>query len=62
MPDWKAEVRRRLRGLKLAPSQEAEIVEELAQHLEEVYEVCDTVSVLRHARHVVTAGLPCKRG
>lgn len=38
MPDWKEEVRKRLTGLKLAPSQEAEIVEELAQHLEQVYE------------------------
>ena len=38
MPDWNDEVRQRLAGLKLAPAQEAEIVEELAQHLEEVYE------------------------
>ena len=38
MPDWKEEVRKRLAGLKLAPAQEAEIVEELAQHLEQVYE------------------------
>ena len=38
MPDWKEEVRKRLSGLKLAPAHEAEIVEELAQHLEEVYE------------------------
>ena len=38
MADWKEEVRRRLSGLKLAPAQEAEIVEELAQHLEQVYE------------------------
>ncbi len=38
MPEWKKEVRKRLSGLKLAPTQEAEIVEELAQHLEDVYE------------------------
>jgi putative ABC transport system permease protein len=38
MPEWKQEVRKRLTGLKLAPPQEAEIVEELAQHLEDVYE------------------------
>src|ERR1051325_4810349 len=38
MPEWKEEVRRRLSGLKLAPAHEAEIVEELAQHLEDVYE------------------------
>src|SRR6185369_2049877 len=38
MPEWKEEVRKRVCGLRLAPSQENEIVEELAQHLEEVYE------------------------
>ncbi len=38
MPEWKEEVRKRLAGLKLPPAQEAEIVEELAQHLEDVYE------------------------
>ena len=38
MPEWKQEVRKRLSGLRLAPPQEAEIVEELAQHLEDVYE------------------------
>ncbi|HEU4507784.1 MAG TPA: ABC transporter permease [Pyrinomonadaceae bacterium] len=38
MPEWKKEVRKRIDGLRLAPSQEDEIVEELSQHLEEVYE------------------------
>jgi predicted permease len=38
MPEWKEEVRKRLSGLKLAPAHEAEIVEELAQHLDDVYE------------------------
>jgi len=38
MPDWKEEVRRRLSRLNLAPAREAEIVEELAQHLDDVYE------------------------
>ena len=38
MPDWKDEVRRRLARLNLAPAHEAEIVEELAQHLDDVYE------------------------
>jgi putative ABC transport system permease protein len=38
MPDWKEEVRKRLSGLNLAPANEAEIVEELAQHVEDVYE------------------------
>jgi putative ABC transport system permease protein len=37
MPDWKAEVRKRLSGLQLAPTREAAIVEELAQHLDESY-------------------------
>jgi putative ABC transport system permease protein len=38
MPEWKEEVRKRVSGLRFAPSPEDEIVEELAQHLEEVYE------------------------
>lgn len=38
MPEWTEEVRKRLSGVKLAPAHEAEIVEELAQHLEDVYE------------------------
>ena len=38
MPEWTEEVRRRLSGLKLARANEDEIVEELAQHLEQVYE------------------------
>jgi predicted permease len=38
MPDWKVEVRKRLAGLKLTQPQEAQIVEELAQHLDDVYE------------------------
>ena len=37
MPDWKPEIRRRLEGLKLEPTRESEIVEELAQHLEDRY-------------------------
>jgi putative ABC transport system permease protein len=35
VPDWKTEVRQRLAGLRLAPAREAEITEELAQHLED---------------------------
>src|SRR5688500_12582194 len=38
MPDWKEVVRGRLSGSGLAPTREAEIVEELAQHLEDRYE------------------------
>jgi putative ABC transport system permease protein len=38
MPDWSDEIRRRLARLRLAPTREAEIVEELSQHLEDLYE------------------------
>jgi putative ABC transport system permease protein len=38
MPDWKNEVRRRLSGLRLSPTRESEIVEELSQHLEDRHE------------------------
>src|SRR5262245_21144511 len=37
MPEWKQEIRERLAGLKLEPAREAEIVEELSQHLEDRY-------------------------
>ena len=38
MPDWKPEIVRRLAPLKLSPTREAEIAEELAQHLEDRYQ------------------------
>src|SRR5688572_3464861 len=38
MPDLKPEIRTRLRGLRLTPTREAEIVEELSQHLDDRYE------------------------
>jgi len=38
MPDWKNEIRRRMARLKLAPARESEIVEELAQHLDDRYQ------------------------
>src|SRR6266508_1853352 len=37
MPDWKLEVRRRLANLKLEPTREAAIIEELAQDLADCY-------------------------
>ena len=37
MPDWKAEIRRRLQNLQLEPTREAAIVEELAQYLDDHY-------------------------
>lgn len=38
MPDWKTAIRQRLASLKLSPPREAEIVEELSQHLEDLYD------------------------
>jgi len=37
MPDWKPEIRRRLKNSQLAPAREAAIIEELAQFLEDCY-------------------------
>ena len=36
-PDWRSEVRTRLRSAKLHPQDEAELVEEMTQHLEEQF-------------------------
>jgi putative ABC transport system permease protein len=38
MPEWKDEIRKRLNALSLSPAREAEIAEELAQHLEDRYQ------------------------
>ncbi len=38
MPRWEDEIRKRLADLKLEPTREAEIVEELAQHLDDRFE------------------------
>ncbi len=37
MPEWKREIMRRLAPLKLAAPREAEIAEEVAQHLDDRY-------------------------
>ena len=37
MPDWKEEITKRLSSLNLGPAREVEIIEELAQHLEDRY-------------------------
>src|SRR5262247_278814 len=37
MPEWKQEIRQRLAGLKLEPAREAEIVEELSEHMADRY-------------------------
>src|SRR5262249_45591568 len=54
MPDWKQEIRRRLANLQLAPTREAAIVEELAQHLDEHYAelLASGVSEREACRHV----------
>jgi len=38
MPDWRKEIERRVAGLGLEPAREAEIVEELSQHLSDRFE------------------------
>src|SRR2546423_13266422 len=38
MPDWRAEIRRRLVHARLSPAREAEVVEELAQHVQDRYD------------------------
>lgn len=38
MPNWRAEIKRRLAGLNLGPVREGEIVEELSEHLDDRYE------------------------
>src|ERR1051326_7635957 len=38
MPEFEQEIRKRLEGLGLSPAREAEIVEELSQHLDDQYE------------------------
>jgi putative ABC transport system permease protein len=37
MPKWKDEITKRLAGMKLEPTREAEIIEELSQHLDDRY-------------------------
>ena len=38
MPEWKLEIRKHLAGLNLRPEREAEIIEELSDHLQQNYE------------------------
>lgn len=37
MPEWKNEIRTRLAKLRLEPTREAAVVEELSQHLDDCY-------------------------
>src|SRR5262245_53182794 len=38
MPSWTADLRARLASLRLAPAREAEVIEELSQHLDQRYD------------------------
>src|SRR5205809_118671 len=38
MPDWKPEILSQLSGLKLEPSRELEIIEELSQHMDDQFD------------------------
>ena len=49
MPEWKREVLRRLAPLRLAPTREAEIADELAQHLEDRYQELLATGQSEHA-------------
>jgi predicted permease len=56
--DWKEEIRKRLIGLKLEPTREAEIIEELVQHLEDRYaELLAGGANAEQAFHAVVAEL-----
>jgi predicted permease len=58
MRDWSGEVVRRLASLKLPPAREAEIVEEVAQHLEDRYqELVAAGATEEEARRVALAEL-----
>jgi predicted permease len=58
MPEFKEAIRERLAGLSLSPAREAEIVEELSQHLEEQYEQAVSRGAgEEEARHAVLAEL-----
>ena len=38
MPDWRPDIASRLGGLRLDPAREAEIIEELSEHLDQRYD------------------------
>ncbi|MBO0859336.1 MAG: ABC transporter permease, partial [Chloracidobacterium sp.] len=58
MPEWKDEVKERLARLKLDPAREAEIVEELSQHLEDRYtEALDSGATPEEASRAALAEL-----
>jgi predicted permease len=51
MPDWKEPIRERLASAKLDPVSEAEVVEELAQHLEDCYRELRANGILEEECH-----------
>ena len=57
MPDWRAELRARLRDSGLAPADEAGVVEELAQHLELQYDELRARVGAAEAARALLAGL-----
>src|SRR5215475_1981994 len=58
MPDWKQEIERRLAPLRLSPTREASVAEELAQHLEDHYsELMGRGASAEEARRSALAGL-----
>jgi len=54
VPDWKKEIRNQLASLNLEPTREAEIVEELAQHLEDRYQELLAEGVSEAEAHHIT--------
>jgi hypothetical protein len=59
MPEWRAVIRRRLAGLALRPVDEIDIVEELAQHVEDRY--ADLVSAGASEEEAVGGSLGRRR-
>ena len=56
--DWTPEIRARLAGLRLEATREAEIIEELSQHLEDRFEeLCSTGTAEEEARRLVLEDL-----
>ena len=58
MPDWNDDLRQRLATLRLSPTREADIIEELSQHLDQRYEELRAAGKgEREARHLATLEL-----
>jgi len=63
MPEWRAWVRRRLSGCGLSPAAAIDVVEELAQHVEDRYRalaaagLAESEAVAQSLREIDDAGL-----